>query len=111
MREKNTLLLFLSLVFINSIDAMAGRIDFSSDQIVFPDEFEKIKDHEENLIPDNIQATENVDENTDCDLGIEVNVEISPLPAIENRNIIGAPSRCPEGYRADRTGKCRKILN
>lgn len=52
-----------------------------------------------------------MDENTDCDLGIEVNVEISPLPAIENRNIIGAPSRCPEGYRADRTGKCRKILN
>lgn len=69
----------------------------------------EIKAQEELLIPENIQVSENINETTDCDL-VDEEIKITP-PMLANRNIIGAPTRCPEGYRADPTGKCRKILH
>ncbi|XP_051174735.1 uncharacterized protein LOC127290291 isoform X1 [Leptopilina boulardi] len=107
-KKKKILLLFLSFIFINFIDIMAATINSSSDdRIIFPDEFEKAQ--EELLIPENIQVSENINETTDYDL-VDEEIKITP-PMLANRNIIGAPTRCPEGYRADPTGKCRKILH
>ncbi|XP_051174737.1 uncharacterized protein LOC127290291 isoform X2 [Leptopilina boulardi] len=95
-KKKKILLLFLSFIFINFIDIMAATINSSSDdRIIFPDEFEKV--------------SENINETTDYDL-VDEEIKITP-PMLANRNIIGAPTRCPEGYRADPTGKCRKILH
>lgn len=67
----------------------------------------QVKAQEEILIPENIQVTESRSKKTDDNL--EDEKRNATPPTLKNRNIIDAPSRCPDGYRADPTGKCRRI--
>ena len=61
-----------------------------------------------NLMSTKIQAYENSKDEKNNVLDEAKSISISD---VSNRNIIGAPTRCPEGYRPDSNGKCRKILN
>lgn len=61
----------------------------------------------ENVIPRAIEVSQNVKNKEDVKENSSSGKDDNPT--LDNRNIIGAPDRCPAGYRPI-NGKCRKIL-
>ncbi|XP_033226002.1 uncharacterized protein LOC117178686 [Belonocnema kinseyi] len=109
MAGKVITIFLLAFIFIQSTNALDKKNSLITDEIVFPDDIHhKVKEAEiNNAIPEANEGFKNGKNMEDMKEHSSSGNIANPI--LDNRNIIGAPDRCPAGYRPQ-NGKCRKIL-